>query len=131
MELPITVFMLILVLVAVAFAFFVMPTFAPMTLMIATGITLFVAVYMHWSRFGVDQYERATWTNRIKEYGGYITIAVALLGAYGFYAMNNVSGGSAMPAIVAPTSGGGFGIIAKTVRSRIGELIKKGRISTD
>jgi hypothetical protein len=132
MELPITTLMLALLLVAVAVAFFIMPKFAPATLMTTAGIVLAFALYSHWSQFGVDQYERATWTNNVKAYGGYLIVGVVLLGAYGFYVMNNVSGGSdPMPAISSPLSGGGFGVIAKTVSSRIKELVKKGRISLD
>lgn len=122
---------LALLLLAVAVAFFIIPKFAPATLMMTSAIVLVIAIYMHWSQFGVSQYERATWTNNIKDYGAYIILGIVLLGAYGFYAMNNVSGGSAMPAITSPLSGGGFHVVAKTVSSRLGELMRKGRISLD
>jgi hypothetical protein len=131
MELPITTLMLALLLVSVAVAFFIMPKIAPATLMITAGVVLVFALYTHWSQFGVNQYERETWTNNVKAYGGLLIFGVVLLGAYGFYAMNSVSGGSPMPAISSPLSGGGFGVIAKTVSSRIQELVKKGRISSD
>ena len=86
------------------------------------------------TQFGVSEYERATWIYKIKDYSSYILIGLVLLGAYGFYAMNNWNSTPVvpvMPPIANPIVGGGMGQIAKTVSSRIGQLIKKGRISLD
>lgn len=122
---------LALLLAAVAFAFFIMPKFAPVTLIMTSAAVLAVAIYMHWSQFGVAEYERATWYYKLKDYGSYIMVGVVLLGAYGFYAMNNWGGESSLPSITTPTVGGGMGAIAKTVSSRIDQLMRKGRISVD
>jgi hypothetical protein len=127
---------LALLLFAVAIAYFILPKFAPQILLTSSAFGLAAAIIMHWKQFGVSEYERATWVYKIKDYSSYILIGVVLIGAYGFYAMNNWSGSSGpmvppMPAITTPTMGGGVDQIAKTVSSRIGQLVKKGRISLD
>ena len=73
-------------------------------------------------------------------------IAGILLGAYGFYAMNQLGSSSdsvlpaaitsnvatpALPSLTMPTMGGGMGSVMRTAVSRIGELMRRGRISTD
>jgi hypothetical protein len=136
-------------LIAVAFAYFVMPRFAPTILVTASSVVLVAAIYMHAKQFGVSEYERATWIYKIKDYFGYVIFGTVLIGAYGFYAMNNIELPSSvknmvpnmpsmpsmpsMPAISMPTIGGGGGMdaIAKTVTSRIGQLIRKGRITLE
>jgi hypothetical protein len=131
-------------LIAVAFAYFVMPKFAPTILVTASAVVLVAAIYMHAKQFGVSEYERATWIYKIKDYFGYVMFGVVLIGAYGFYAMNNVElpaavknvvpnmpAMPAMPAISVPTVGGGMDTIAKTVSSRIGQLLRKGRITLE
>jgi hypothetical protein len=125
---------LALLLLSVAIAYFILPNFAPQILLSSSAFVLAAAIFMHWKQFGVSEYERATWIYNIKDYSSYILIGIVLLGAYGFYAMNNFSSRPmipAMPAITGPTMGGGMDQIAKTVSSRIGQLIKKGRISLD
>jgi hypothetical protein len=125
---------LALLLLAVAIAYFILPKFAPQILLSSSAVVLAVAVYMHWKQFGVSEYERATWIYKVKDYGAYIILGLVILGAYGFYAMNNWDSRPAipaMPAITTPTIGGGMDQIAKTVSSRIGQLVKKGRIALD
>ncbi len=122
------------VLAAVAIAFFVLPRFAPATLVVGSAVVLTLAVYEHVKKFGVAEYERATWLKNARQYGGWILLVVILLGAYGFYAMNNVGGGSAMatpalPPVMTPQLGGDFSDVAKTATSRIRELMRHGRIS--
>ena len=121
---------LVVLIVATAIATFVLPRVAPNILLITSAALLGYAILEHYKRFGVTEYERATWIYSIKDYMGYIVLAVIIVGAYGFYVMNVGTSGS-MPALSAPTSGGGMGTIARTVRSRIGELVTKGRISLD
>jgi len=121
---------LVVLIVATAIAIFVLPRVAPNVLLITSAVLLGYAVLEHYKRFGITEYERATWIYSIKDYMGYIVLAIIILGAYGFYVMNVGTSGS-MPALSAPTSGGGMGTIARTVRSRIGELVTKGRISLD
>jgi len=121
------------VLAAVAIAFFVMPRFAPATLVVGSAVVLALALYEHIKKFGVSEYERATWLKNGRQYGGWILLVVILLGAYGFYAMNNTGSGvgtPALPPVSTPQLGGDFGDVAKTATSRIRELMRHGRIST-
>ena len=128
------VFWLVFLLAAVAISFFVLPNLAP-TVMIGVGIVLLaVAAYKHWTTFGVAEYERATWQYNLRQYGSYVLMGAVLLGAYGFYAMNQSSGGplfagqeSTLPVL----AGGGFGSVMKTATSRIQELMRRGRITTN
>jgi hypothetical protein len=122
------------VLAAVAIAFFVLPKFAPVTLVTGSAIVLAMALYEHINKFGVSEYERATWLKNARHYGGWIILVIILLGAYGFYAMNNTGGGAmstpALPPVSTPQLGGDFGEVAKTATSRIRELMRHGRISS-
>lgn len=126
-------------LTAVAVAFYVLPKFAPVILVSGSAIVLAIALYFHLSKFGVSEYERGTWYHNLRKYVSYVMIAAVMLGAYGFYAMNNAGSSSpipsittpAMPAISMPTVGGGLDSVMRTASSRIGELMRKGRISTD
>jgi hypothetical protein len=133
----------IILLLAGALAFFVIPRFAPLILVSGSGVVLALALYVHWARFGVNEYERATWQNNLKTYGPYILLAAVLLLAYGFYALNQgpssivptsiaeVVGTAPLPSIEAPVVGGGYQSVMRTATSRIRDLIRKGRISTD
>ena len=133
----------IILLIAGALAFFIIPRFAPLVLVSGSGIVLALALYVHLSRFGVNEYERATWQNNLKLYGPYILLAAVLLLAYGFYALNQgppsvmptsiaeAVGTAPLPSIEAPIVGGGYQSVMRTATSRIRDLIRKGRISTD
>ena len=129
-----------IVLLAVAIAFFVLPQLAPAILVTGSAITLVVAMYLHWSKFGTMEYERATWQFNLRKYSSYVMIGAIMLAAYGFYAMNSTNGGDsimssvstpALPAMSMPTIGGGMDGVMRTAVSRVNELIKKGRISFD
>jgi hypothetical protein len=66
-----------------------------------------------------------------------IVFGIILLIGYGlFFAKRQSAGapvlsGAPLPALAMPAVGGGFGMIARTVGSRIGELMRKGRITLD
>lgn len=93
---------LVLLLASVAIAFFVFPRVAPLVLVIGSAMTFLLALYMHRSQFGVSEYERSTWQNNLKKYSSLILMAIVLLAAYGFYAMNQ--GGSAAANAAAPAA---------------------------
>lgn len=128
---------LVFMLAAVAAAFFLLPKLAPSVLVLSSTIVLVIAFYVHMQRFGVSEYERATWIYKLKDYSSYILIGVLLLASYGFYTINapkeptilNAIASPALPEMKMPTIGGGFNTITQTVSSRIGELLRKGRIS--
>lgn len=123
---------LVLILLAVAVSFFVLPNFAPTVLVSGSVVVLMIAFYIHWSQFGVMEYERSTWQYNLRKYSSYVVIGAILLGAYGFYAMNQIGESvQPMPPISVPTIGGGFGTVMKTASSRIHELMRRGRISLD
>lgn len=131
------------ILAAVAIAFFVLPNAAPAILVGGSVVTLIGALYVHWSKFGVMEYERSTWQFNLRKYSSYVIIIAVLLGAYGFYAMNTGAAESmipsvsanvatpALPPIETPLIGGGFSRIAKTATSRIQELMRNGHISSE
>ena len=137
---------LVALLVGVAIAFFVLPMAAPAILVGGGIVAILAALYVHWSKFGAIEYEKATWQYNLRKYASYVMIAGVLLGAYGFYAMNWAGSSSssilpsaitsnvatpALPPMAMPAMGGGMGSIMKTATSRIGELMRKGRISTE
>jgi hypothetical protein len=130
---------LALILLAVAIAFFIMPSFAPAILITGSVITLVAAVYLHMSQFGVMEYERSTWQYNLRKYSSYVMIGAIIVGAYGFYAMNQSGSSSilpavttpALPAITMPAVGGGVDTMFRTASSRLNELLRKGRISLD
>ncbi len=132
---------LVFMLAAVAAAFFLLPRLAATVLVMSSAVVLVIAFYVHMQRFGVSEYERATWIYKMKDYSSYILIGVLLLASYGFYTINhssssssniistNALSSSALPEMKMPTIGGGFDTISQTVSSRINELLRKGRIS--
>jgi hypothetical protein len=125
---------LTLLLAAVALAYFWLPQFAPPMLIGGSAIVLAVAVYIHVNQFGRAEYEKATWYHNLRNYSAWVVIGAILLGAYGFYAMNQSSPAAAtapMPPMVAPAVGGGLGSVMQTASSRINELMRRGRISTN
>jgi len=93
-----------------------------------------LALYIHWSQFGLSEYERATWQNNLKQYSSLLLMAVVLLAAYGFYVLNQGSSSAAasFPVLeateAAPTTGGGLKTVLKTVTSRLSQLFKHGRL---
>jgi hypothetical protein len=137
---------LAILLIATASAFYLLPKLAPEVLITSTFIVLAVAIYVHYSQFGRSEYELSTWYYKLRDYSMYVVILVIALFAYMFYLINNwdkapqavkdlvpekVVNMVASPA-PGPFSGGvysgGFDTIARTVGSRIDQLMRKGRI---
>ena len=127
----------------VAIAFFVLPRLAPTILIGGSVVVLALALYLHYSRFGRMEYEQSTWQYNLKRYGSWAIVGAILLGAYGFYAINNsgadvgnVGAGTspvfapaeAMPALTTPQLGGGFKNVLGTATTRINNLMRHGRI---
>ena len=142
---------LVFLLAGVAIAYFVIPTLAPTLLIAGSAVVLAGALYLHYSRFGAMEYEASTWQYNLKKYANWVILAAILLGAYGFYTMNsgmsaapaagmlpaplaeavsNNFSSPALPALTAPPMmGGGLSSVFKTASSRLGELMRKGRIN--
>ncbi len=124
---------LVMLLLGVAVAYFLVPKLAPNVLMIVGSVLLAWAIYNHATKFGITEYERATWYYKLGSYSSYLVFGVILLVGYVlFFARGqNGAGAAPMPNVTMPVVGGGFGMIARTVSSRVGELLRKGRISLD
>jgi len=122
-------------LAGIAVVMIVLPGFAITALITGSIVMVGLAAYIHWNKFGVAEYERATWMDNLRKYSSYVILLLVLLGAYGFYAMNaSASSGMstpALPPVTAPTVGGGVQAMLKTATSRINELVRRGRISSD
>ncbi len=117
-------------LVAVAIAYFFIPKVAPTILVAVSCAVLAWALYTHYQRFGITEYERSNWIYTIRDYSGFILFGAIILGGFGFYVMNSQLGGvstdSPLPNLTTPLTGGA---IMKTVQSRMKELLTKGRIT--
>lgn len=132
------------ILFCVAIAYFVMPSIAAPMLLTGSVIMLILALYMHYTQFWRSEYEQSTWQYNLRKYSSYVMVGAIILGAYGFYAMNQRGSESALPASITgaiaspslptlqtPAIGGGMGAVMKTASSRISELMRRGRISLD
>ncbi len=118
-------------LVAIAIAYFFIPRVAPTILVAVSSLVLAWALYSHYKQFGVVEYDRAGWMYSIRDYSGFILFAVILLGGFGFYVMNRKTSEPAPLMNLTVPTGGGMANVAKTVRSRMQELISKGRLTLD
>jgi cellobiose-specific phosphotransferase system component IIC len=124
---------LIALLIGVSICFFVLPAIAVPLLITGSVVVLLAALYVHYTRFGVMEYERSTWQYNLRKYGNWVILAVVLLFAYGYYVMNESNSyytqSPALPALSMPTMiGGGFEEVFRTSASRISDLMRKGRI---
>jgi hypothetical protein len=127
-----------------------MPMFAPAILLTGSAVLFVLALYVHWSKFGRDEYERATFWWNMKDNIYMVLIGIIIVGCIIFYAMNHAAsstrgptvtgssmpavrggyfGPSDMPPISVPAFGGGLEEIAMTAGSRIQNLFKKGRLT--
>ena len=133
---------LVLILLAVALSFFIVPTLAPGVLLGGSSLIFAIAVYIHWSKFGRDEYENSSLRYNIKDHFYLVMIGAILLGCLIFYSMNQAAssgiapvllgggfGNSDLPPISVPAFGGGLADIAMTAGSRTQNLLKKGRLN--
>jgi hypothetical protein len=133
---------LAVILLTTAVIYYIMPLFAVTVLVGGSVLVLLATAYYHYTKFGVAEYERATWQFNLRKYAGLVMVAFILMAAYGFWALNNTSGaalpqlfaGAQSPALgppMMPAVGGGFDTVMKRASSRVGELMRRGRISYD
>ena len=120
---------LVFLLVGAAIAFFVLPTIAPVMLIGGSAAVLAGVLYLHYSRFGRMEYEQATWYNSLRAYSSWIILAVVLLMAYSFYTMSPSP--APAPFSIPTMSGGGIAGVLNNAVSRISELARRGRISSN
>lgn len=132
---------LVLILLAVALSFFAVPMLAPAVLLGGSVVLFAIALYVHWSKFGRDEYEKSALWYNAKDYLPLIMVAVIIIGCAIFWSMNQAASSGAVPAlqggyfgpsnmseISMPAFGGGLMDIAMTAGSRIQSLLKKGRL---
>jgi hypothetical protein len=122
----------ILCIVAVVITAIAFPLFAPPTFLIACSIMLFLALWIHRSEFGAEEYERNTLKYTLRNIVSGVVLFIAVFGIVGFwyYSQNNTAVvGPAPSPIVLPTVGGGLTSVAKNVASRIKEVMRTGSIS--
>ncbi len=129
---------LVMMLLGVAIVYFWIPTLAPPMLIAGSIVVLALSLYVHIKQFARTEYEQSTWQYNLRNYSSFVILGAIFLGAYGFYALNNTPSSQpsifqspALPSIVQPAVGGGMGTVMKTATSRINELMRRGRISTD
>ena len=135
---------LVAILASVGLSFFVMPMVAPAILLTGSVVLFVLALYVHWSKFGRSEYERATTWWNMKDHIYIVLIGIIIVGCIIFYAMNYTAsstgsiipalrggyfGPSDLPPISVPAFGGGLEEIAMTAGSRIHNLFKKGRLT--
>ena len=70
-------------------AFFLVPKIAPFILVIISSILLVAVGYLHYKQFGVSEYERNTWTDKIRDQGPYILFGGILLIAVVVYYLSS------------------------------------------
>jgi hypothetical protein len=116
---------LIVVLLTVAFAFFIMPRYAPITLVMASAVALVLAGYKHWYEFKTE-YTNSTWQNNLRRYAALVIVGVVILMTW-LYKMFNTAPAPA-PMIGLPQMGGGLSELFNTASSRFRDLMTKGRI---
>lgn len=60
-------------------AFFLVPTIAPFILVIISSILLVGVGYLHYKQFGVSEYERNTWTDKLRDQSPYLLFGIVLV----------------------------------------------------
>jgi hypothetical protein len=129
---------------AVFIALFVIPSMAPVVFLVACVGLLALAIWLHASEFGREEYRANTLLYTIKNSSSFIVGSLVVLGIVGFYyfnkynqiqqpnyssvssvnSMNSMSPMTPMPPITAPTMiGGGFKSVAKNAISRIQHML--------
>jgi hypothetical protein len=127
---------LVAMLLAVGASFFIYTYAAPTVLIVVGSFVLAMAIYSHFKRFGITEYERATWYKNLGDYSAFIVFGIILFSGYYMYASgfgsSTSNGAGYMRPISMPSSiGGGMGTVVKTVHSRLSELMRKGRITVN
>ena len=122
----------ILCIVAVVITTVAFPLLAPPTFLIGCSIMLFIALWIHRSEFGAEEYERNTFKYTLRNIVSGVVLLIAVFGIVGFwyYSQNNATVVGPAPAPIAlPTVGGGLTSVAKNAVSRIKEVMRTGSIS--
>ena len=60
-------------------AFFLIPRLAPFVLVAISTLLLVLVGYMHYKQFGISEYERNTWTDKLRDQSPYILFGGVLV----------------------------------------------------
>ena len=115
----------------IAIAFLVVPKIAPAMLITGAGVAIALAAYMHYVKFGNEEYNRSTWQNNLKTHARWVILLAVLFGAYAFYALNASDNMSGYTTVVIPKIGGSLNDVVNRISSRMDDLFRKGRLSLD
>ncbi len=75
-------------------AFFLVPKIAPFVLVVISTILLVIVGYLHYKQFGVSEYERNTWTEKLRDQSPYILFGgILLITGIVYYLSSYVSSG--------------------------------------
>jgi O-antigen/teichoic acid export membrane protein len=75
-------------------AFFLVPKIAPFVLVVISTFLLVIVGYLHYKQFGVSEYERNTWTDKLRDQSPYILFGgILLIAAIVYYLSSYVSSG--------------------------------------
>ena len=125
---------------AVFIALFVIPSMAPFVFLVACIGLLALAIWLHASEFGREEYRTNTLLYTLKNSSSFIVGSLVILSIVGFYYFNKYnqitqpssvnytpsmnSMNTTMPPVTSPTMiGGGFKSVAKNVLSRIQHIL--------
>jgi hypothetical protein len=76
-------------------AFFLVPKIAPFILVIISTILLVAVGYLHYKQFGVSEYERNTWVDKLRDQSPYILFGgILLIAVIVYYLSSFTSSGS-------------------------------------
>jgi uncharacterized membrane protein len=109
----------------------VFPTLAPPTFLIACCVMLFIALWIHRSEFGVEQYERNTLKYTLRNSASAVVLLIAVFGIVGFWYFTKYNSAMVGPVPALPTLpivGGGLDSVAKHAVSRIREVMRTGKL---
>ena len=76
-------------------AFFLIPKIAPFVLVVISTLLLVLVGYMHYKQFGISEYERNTWMDKLRDQSPYLLfggVLVAVLVIY--YLATNIQSSS-------------------------------------
>ena len=90
MEIPVLSLAYIMgMIILVGASFFLIPKIAPFVLVAVASVLLGAVGYLHYKQFGVSEYERNTWTDKVKDLGPYLLFGAILLVAAVVYYINS------------------------------------------
>lgn len=80
MEIPVLSLAYIMAMIfLVGASYFLIPSIAPFVLIVIASILLVIVGYLHYKQFGVSEYERNTWTDKLRDQSPYMLFGSVIL----------------------------------------------------